>query len=322
MAVNHSSLSTAIKGFADYLARSVPNGITVSVDTPQKAETIAKDLPNLDTVNIFVYRIAPSGFHADTTANEPTYVRVSVLITAFPRKDAEKDTDLRVLGHAMAVLQSTPEIPDIFPADPPDPNLDPETTYYRLQAALQAPTMEELNHIWTTQGGELAYRLSAAYELSLIPIEPLSYVAPPAPVSAAILDLSPNATPSLSDDPISIPPSDAALNWVPTMMFLGDDGLTNTITVPAGTETVGPLLSGLIKARVEVVFDWTRHDGTTDEQSAFRRVKSSFFDGANAQVNVPLGPTTAGDVAQIHARHPSDPSLSGNRLTIMVEDQP
>ena len=33
--------------------------------------------------------------------------------------------------------------------------------------------MEELNHIWTTQGGELAYRLSAAYEFALIPIEPL-----------------------------------------------------------------------------------------------------------------------------------------------------
>ena len=36
---------------------------------------------------------------------------------------------------------------------------------------MQAPTMEEINHTWTTQGGELAYRLSASYELALIPIE-------------------------------------------------------------------------------------------------------------------------------------------------------
>ena len=60
----------------------------------------------------------------------------------------------------------------------PQPHLD-----YRLQAVLQAPTMEELNHIWTTQGGELAYRLSAAYEFALIPIEPLDHRAPAGPMT-------------------------------------------------------------------------------------------------------------------------------------------
>ncbi|MEM1302452.1 MAG: DUF4255 domain-containing protein [Pseudomonadota bacterium] len=319
MAVSHSSLSTAIKGFADYLARSVPNGITVSVDTPQKAETVAKDLPNLDTVNVFVYRIAPSGVHAATTVNEPTFVRASILITAFPRKDAEKDTDLRVLGHVMSVLQSAPEIPDIFPADPPDPNLDPETTYYRLQATLQAPTMEELNHIWTTQGGELAYRLSAAYELSLIPIEPLAYVPPPVPVATAVLDVSPSATPAFSDEAIGIAPKGASQNWIPTMMFGGANGLKSHLSVTDRRRSITPLLTGLASATVDVVVEWTRQDGTTEKRRIERRVKATTFDADNARITVPLGVTSPGDTAHIFARHSNDKALSGNRLTLTVE---
>ena len=172
MSVGKSSLSIAIQGFADYLADQFSEDVTITVDTPQKAQEQAKGA-STDILNIFVYRLAPSGVHADSGQFEPTFVRANILLTPFPRSqddDGATDLDLRVLGHALAVLQSNPVIPVILPAEPDSPEaaaLAPETTFYQLQAVLQAPAMEELNHIWTTQGGELGYRLSAAYELAL-----------------------------------------------------------------------------------------------------------------------------------------------------------
>jgi hypothetical protein len=212
MVVPVSSLSVAVQGIADFLDAGFGEDVVITVDTPQRASERVKG-GDKHFLNLFVYRVAPSGFHAATTADEPFFIRINALLTPFLGDEAAQssDADLRILGHAIRVLQSRPVIPTVLPGAagaPPDfrtgPHLD-----YRLQAVLQAPTMEELNHIWTTQGGELAYRLSAAYEFALIPIEPLDHATPAGPVTTGMIEVRPGMTDR--DTPgAPIPPSPLA----------------------------------------------------------------------------------------------------------------
>jgi hypothetical protein len=303
-----SSLSTAIQAFANYLAGELGDIATVMVDTPQKANDQAKGSLT-DILNVFIYRIAPSGIHADFTQNDPTFVRANILLTPFPRAtgdSGETDLDLRVLGHALAILQSAPVIPITLPAAPGSPEanaLHPQTTFYQLQAVLQAPPMEEMNHIWTTQGGELGYRLSAAYELALIPIEPLTYVPAPTDVRAAFVGVSPDITNDAPTSPIAITAPNAAQSWMPSLMLASGGTLTNSGTAAPGATTIDIAISGLPSADAEIIVDWTRADASTDTQTAqTTTIASPSLDDPAAQIAITLRDATDGDTARISAR--------------------
>ncbi|MGX9357429.1 Pvc16 family protein [Roseobacteraceae bacterium S113] len=320
MAVTPSSLSIAIQGFADYLATQFAEGVTVTVDTPQKAHEAAKGAQN-DLLNVFVYRLAPSGVHPDLTPNAPTFLRASILITPFPRgsgDDGETDLDLRVLGHALAVLQSAPVIPVVLPGGG---GLHPQTTFYRLQAVLQAPTMEELNHIWTTQGGELGYRLSAAYELALIPVEPLIYADPPTPVRAALLDVSPEANPGLSPAPLAITGATSPAPWAPTLMFEEASSLANTRSLPPAATEVSVAAVGSPGAQIDITLDWTRADASTDTTTiAAQTITATSLDSPDAALTLPLGAIAAGDSARISAKPTGiADAVAGNVIELTVE---
>lgn len=321
-----SSLSIAIQEFANYLASQLGDIATVMVDTPQKANDQAKGSLT-DILNIFIYRIAPSGVHADLTQNEPTFVRANILLTPFPRAtgdQGETDLDLRVLGHALSILQSAPVIPITLPATPGSAAanaLHPQTTFYQLQAVLQAPAMEEMNHIWTTQGGELGYRLSAAYELALIPIEPLAYVAPPTEVRAAIVGVSPDVVSDATSTPITITDPNAATTWVPTVMLAQSDTLSNSGTITDGAATVDVAISGLAGATADLIVDWTRADASRDTQAAqSTHIAGPSLDDPAARVTITLSNASAGDIARISARPTGeDDQAAGNvvELTVM-----
>ena len=320
-----SSLSIAIQEFANYLAAQLGDKATILVDTPQKANDQAKGSLT-DLLNIFVYRIAPSGFHADLSQNEPTFVRANVLLTPFPRStgdDGETDLDLRVLGHALAVLQSAPVIPITLPAPLGSTTaaaLNPQTTFYQLQAVLQAPAMEEMNHIWTTQGGDLGYRLSAAYELALIPIEPLDYVAPAAEVRAAVVGVASSISASNAASPVTVTAPEAATTWVPSIMFHFDGTLTNIGRVAPATPSVEIALAGLTSADAEINVDWVRADASVQSQSAQSvTISGSLLDTPEAIVTINLTSAAAGDVARISARPGGATSSSaGNVLELTI----
>ncbi|WP_238366285.1 Pvc16 family protein [Mesobacterium pallidum] len=323
MALGPSSLSTAIQGFAEYLTDRFPEGVTVTVDTPQRASEQAKNAQaGTDILNVFVYRLAPSGFHADRDKGEPEFVRASILLTPFPRaqdEDGATDLDLRILGHAIAVIQSDPVMPLILPATPGSPEaaaLAPQTTFYQMQCVMQAPAMEEMNHIWTTQGGELAYRLSAAFELALIPVEPLAYVTPPTPVRAAVLDVRADAVPGLSPTPMGVVPG----NWLPVVMFRDAGGLTSTLTVAPGAANAPLALTGLPGGAAEVIVEWTREDGTEEAQAPQdHTVTSGNLDDPGAAIAVTLIDAATGDRARIYARPKAPPgATAGNVLMLTV----
>jgi hypothetical protein len=290
MPIPVSSLSIAIQGLADFLAGQVTEGIVVTVDSPQKAQEQAK-VSTAQILNIFAYRIAPSGFHAGEPHNEPFFIRANLLLTAFPsgQGNPEPDVDLRVLGQAVRVLQSFPVIPMTLPG--PAPTAAPAgdfrkgpTTPYQLQAVLQAPTMEEMNHIWTTQGGELAYRLSACYELALIPIEPLTHAAPAPQVADVDMVLAPGPAPR------------------PFQMFHDNGRLFSHITLPPATTQARMVLTGVPQSHVAVRVDWERNGGGTQSQDPqVVEIKTTDVDTSEARIDLALVGAADGDVATVTA---------------------
>ncbi|MCJ9429319.1 Pvc16 family protein [Kordiimonas marina] len=288
MPTSESSLSVAIQGTADFLAVRMADDVVVTVDAPQRAQKQAEDADK-HVLNLFAYRLVPSGFHADMGDHDPTFIRAHILLTAFPagHGDPPPDSDLRVLGQAVRVLQSFPVIPVTLPgaAPPGAPASDfrkSQTTSYRLQAVLQAPTMEEINHVWTTQGGELAYRLSAAYELALIPIEPLVHGQPVPPVSEGQFEMVPG------------------FGRGPYQMFQQGGRLFSHLELGAGTAQVKIALTGEPGAQAAVAVEWRRAGGTLEQQAPQTfAIKTSDVDAGDALFDVTLSGAAVGDRANL-----------------------
>lgn len=290
MPTSASSLSVAIQATADFIAGHMADDVVVSIDAPQRAQKQAEGSDS-HILNLFVYRLAPSGFHADTADEEPTFIRANLLLTAFPAGNGNPppDSDLRVLGQAIRVLQSKPVIPTVLPGAPTaGDNADFRKTgagklrEYRLQAVLQAPTMEELNHIWTTQGGELAYRLSAAYELALIPIEPLTHITPAPPVQTGEMEFA-------------VGPGRG-----PFQMFLQGGRLFSAVELGNGAADATVSITGEPKMRVAVVVQWNRAGGTSDTQPPqLFELKTWDVDKADARFQVVLQGAATGDRAAL-----------------------
>ncbi len=339
-----SSLSIAVQGIADFLDGHFGEDVLITVDTPQRANERAKTAET-HYLNLFVYRVAPSGFHSATTSEEALFVRIHTLITPFlGSQDVQvADADLRILGHAVRVLQSHPVIP-VSPlpgAGQPGDDSDfrhQEHHDYRLQAILQTPPMEELNYVWTTQGGDLAYRLSAAYEFALIPIEPLEHAPAPVPTTTAIFDVEANVDRAREPGVLAIGEETTALplgatdgtpepptSWLPVLLLAEGGQLTNHREVVAGTATVSFALAGPPGERVALSVTWVRQNATQDTQVAqVFQIQTHRVDAATALATLTLENAAAGDSATVLTRpvtaaeEPLPTSPFANTLTLQV----
>ena len=341
MPVPVSSLSVAVQGIADFLDSQFGEDVVISVAHPQRASETAKaNNANSHVLNLFAYRVAPSGFHASAGMNDTQFIRISTLLTPFPSEstDAAEDADLRILGHAIRVLHSNPILP-ITAAPLPGAVLPtpPVPTEYRLEAVMQAPAMEELNHIWTTQGGELAYRLSAAYEFSLIPIEPLvkrEVASPPRTLvidaglgmSGATLEFNPpsadaRAIPLTSEDGSGPAP----VNWTPVQMLVVGGALTNAATIASTATEATIALAGPQSEEASVEVTWTLADESEDAQPPqIIPIATPLLDAPEAEATVTLAiPATAtGGVVRARPADGGAPvagAAYGNALTLTVE---
>ena len=108
MPIQESSLSIALQALANILASGIPEDVLVTVATPRQTYEYA-ETSDANILNIFPYKIAPSDLHASDSDEQFLFIRAYVLITAFAsgRGDPEPDVELRVLGHAIRVLQSS-----------------------------------------------------------------------------------------------------------------------------------------------------------------------------------------------------------------------
>jgi hypothetical protein len=335
-----SSLSVAVQAIAVFLDSQFTEEVNITVAHPQRASEIAKGAgATAHCLNLFAYRVAPSGFHADAGSDETHFLRINVLLTPFPADidTATEDVDLRILGHALRVLQSHPVLPITTAPLPAAAMTEPPNRKdYRLESILLAPTMEEINHIWTTQGGELAYRLSAVYEIALIPIEPLQPRVTAPPPEAIIIDSRLGVEDAaggfnhLSEDSRAYPLDTASTpptQWLPVQMLVaGDDSLTNTLKVASGATGVTLAIAGPQAASAAMLVSWLLDDNSGNDQTEqVLPIGSPLLDDAEARVTLLLAIPANAVSASIRIRPAANgtaipDSPFGNVLTLTVGD--
>ncbi len=342
MAIPVSSLSIAVQGIADFLDGQFGEDVLISTDTPQRAGERVKG-GDKHFLNLFTYRVMPSEFHAAAAPDEPCFIRINALLTPFLTDQGVSvlDADLRILGHAIRVLHSRPIVPGVLPGNSVDPDdfRSKQHLDYRLQAVLQAPSMEELNHIWTTQGGDLAYRLSASYEFALIPIEPLEHGVEAGPVTTSILDVQPNVDArdasgfiEYGDEANAIPIGGRAsnnpppaTNWLPVVLFSEADVLSSSATVADGMASIKLALAGPPGERIALEVSWLRSDASEDTQTPeVFTIASPRIDDPTAIITLTLSHAANGDTAIILTRpvdgadQPLTTSAFANTLSFAV----
>ena len=122
-------------------------------------------------LNLFFYRVDYGGYPADGTPDDPIYIKMFCLITALGADETigegdnqetitAGENDLRLIGEVIHALHENPIIKLISDGYP-----------LHLQAIFTPMSLDDLNHLWVTQGNtDNAYRISVAYEFALAPI--------------------------------------------------------------------------------------------------------------------------------------------------------
>lgn len=156
-------------------------------------------LPDASGVNLYLYRVTESPFTrnqpwpGDRTTppgdKPPLGLQLSYLMTPLATKPdnasfQQGDDAHTMLGVAMLALQENPVLNDVH-----IPGFDADTvlpgfllnSYEQIKVHLVSTSLEDLSKIWATINQP--YRLSVAYEVSLIELTPT----PPSPVNAAVV---------------------------------------------------------------------------------------------------------------------------------------
>jgi hypothetical protein len=163
-----SSLSIAARALRTHLAGAT--GLPEDRILIGHASAAVKDIesdPNKQFLNLFFYRVEHGAHPADGSSEDPFYLRFFCLITALGAKESVNgatisagENDLRLVGSVMQGLHENPilVLQDEAGAD-----------VAQMQILLHVLSLDDLNHIWSTQG-DTPYRLSVGYELALLPL--------------------------------------------------------------------------------------------------------------------------------------------------------
>jgi len=151
----------------------------------------------LDGVNLFLYRISESPFarnmdwrrdrnNTNGVKSPPLAFTLNYLLTAYAKKgdDLARDdiTAHQIFGNALTILHENPVLNDVHDNDF-DAALDLadelRDSFEKIKITPTPISMEEVSKIWT--GLSKAYRLSVAYDVSLVQIAPMNPAALPGP---------------------------------------------------------------------------------------------------------------------------------------------
>ncbi len=165
MALPPSSLSRVCRSIADFVAAGLDataHHVRVLIGPP--ADAVPGESDTEHRLNLFFYRLEPAAFRPDTLPGEPWRLRLHCLITAFGVPEGTTsagENDLRLLGEVLRLFHERPVLAE----------LDVDGERVRLQVVFQPLGLDDINHLWGTQG-DSPYRPSVAYELDLAPILP------------------------------------------------------------------------------------------------------------------------------------------------------
>lgn len=167
-------------------------GFDVSTSAPDVA---GKDLAGL-RLNLFLYRVEPNAgwrnmdmprqMRPGESGTPPLPLNLNYLLTVYNATGIDADaTSLRVLGAAMSVLHDHPllgaqELRDTLLDDELQPISDVADQIERLRITQLPLTIDDLSKLWSAF--QTSYRMSVAYEVSVVLIDSRRPARAPLPV--------------------------------------------------------------------------------------------------------------------------------------------
>lgn len=236
MALPRSSLSQVCRAIADVVSIGLDagaNSIQVMIGPPASAAPATTDTTH--RVNLFFYRIEPSGFFPGDTPGDPWWVRLYCLVTGFGIEEEQisaGENDLRLLGEVMRLFHEQPVLSTLTVGD--------ET--FRLQLVFVPLGADDINHIWSTQG-DVSYRPSIAYEMTLVPVLPRERRIEPPLVGriGSEVRAEPAAQSASFGGTISAPQvrrvvvNSANPSWEPIISFVADGACAHSLVFALGS---------------------------------------------------------------------------------------
>jgi hypothetical protein len=165
MALPVSSLSQVCRAIADFVSEGLEatqNNVRVMIGNP--ADSAPQETDTDHRLNLFFYRMEPSGFGPSPDPDEVWRLRLHCLVTAFGVLEDQisaGENDLRLLGEVIRLFHETPILAAF--------TVNGEAV--RTQVVFHPLSVDAINHIWSTQG-DVSYRPSVAYEMALMPVVP------------------------------------------------------------------------------------------------------------------------------------------------------
>jgi hypothetical protein len=195
--MSYFALGSVTQAMATLLARKLTSTSmfgNVRVTTlPPDHEKVSEDTG----INLFLYRVSEhpnfknmpwrgDQTHPKGTRRPPLTLTLNYLMTPYCKTTQDDITAHHLLGSAMAVFNEFPVLNHVHDADfdadlPAFFDEDLNNAFEDVKVSLMPSTIEEITKIWT--GLTKAYRLSVAYEVSLVQIasqRPEKGPAPPA----------------------------------------------------------------------------------------------------------------------------------------------
>ncbi len=236
MSLPKSSLSQVCRAISDFVSDGIgatTHSTRVMIGNPSAAVPAQTD--DEHRVNLFFYRIEPAGLFTGDTPGDPWWVRLQCLVTGFgvPEDQVSAgENDLRLLGEVMRVFHETPLLPSL--------KVDDEE--FRMQVVFQPLSIDDLNHIWSTQSG-VSYRPSVAYEMALAPVIP-SERRPDSPLVGSVgselrADRA-GRTAAFTGEPAAPPVRRSTVDtsdpaWAPAICFVIDGHCAQSLAFQAGS---------------------------------------------------------------------------------------
>jgi hypothetical protein len=191
--MSYLAIGSVTKAIAELLEKKLNKPPLMGQNVTLKVTVLPPDDERVDRdngVNLFLYRVTESPFQKNLdwpgdkenrgVKRPPLALVLHYMVTANvkPSADAAQDdiTAHQILGNAMAILHEFPVLNDIHDGDF-DADLDAQfaaelrRAFDKIKISFAPISMDDVSKIWT--GLSKAYRLSVAYEVSVLQIAPI-----------------------------------------------------------------------------------------------------------------------------------------------------
>jgi len=324
MAIVASSLSQVCKAICTFVGNGLNDGeISVRVTLGNPGDAVPAESEG-HRLNLFYFRFEPFQFDADMLPGDTWYLRMHCLITPFAvleNSTSAGENDLRLVGEVLRLFHEKP----VF-------LLTVDGEGFHVQVILQNLGLDQLNQLWSTQG-DVAYRPSLLYEVSLAPVIPKSKTVS-APLAGAVgaetrADMGAEAeglafaAPEVRPVAVNTRPED----WAPAISFVVSGACLQSASLALGSAELAAFaprvwIAGLPSAAVKL--RWDVWDATTgwQTQTAFTAAVASSpaldpdAAGSAATVAVTLPFTDHAGQAVLYAERTYTRALDGAVLTV------